>query len=393
MSRKTFERGYAGERRVAAELARLAPTFGLQVFHDVLVTSTYGRGGRLTAQLDHVVVDSQGVLIVESKTYDALIKGRDVDDRWTACYKGGRHHTFQNPLRQNEKHEGAVRQALEQARWRLPPDYVQSCVVFADANISNLELGSLARTKVTRLQDLERYLTERRDFAINKGLSEEQRVHLTQLVSQLDKSRDAEATARHAAYQQGRRSPKRSLAAGEHEPRPQAQAALPIVARLPRDGERPMQPPARAAVPVDVARPEVQVRRAYRRWTQQPQKRREPSPVLALVAAVPLLFLLTCTAVSLVGPLATMALNSALRAQRKPVSPLSMSPPGPPAPAGAPSALPRAPPWALPFSACRRPTRTSTAGWPTRTPPGSRSRGPAPRSHGSTSSPRGARRR
>ena len=35
--------------------------------------------------------------------------GRDVDTKWTACYRSRRKASFQNPLEQNRRHESAVR--------------------------------------------------------------------------------------------------------------------------------------------------------------------------------------------------------------------------------------------------------------------------------------------
>ena len=189
--------GDEGERLVAAELERIAAQYGLTVLNDLLLEVR-----PMTAQLDHLVIDRYGVLIIESKVRrGALIRGSDVQKKWTACYPGRTNASFQNPLAQNREHENLVRQVLKQAGNPLPPDFVKSAVVFAEADLSQLELDSLAQSRVVDLAGVEGLIKARHDFAVNGGdLSETDVATLAGLFRGLDRSSDPRTQAEHAAY-------------------------------------------------------------------------------------------------------------------------------------------------------------------------------------------------
>lgn len=191
--------GDMGERQVAAELERLAPKYGLTILNDVLL-----RSGKMTAQMDHVVVDRYGVLILESKVRNqAHIKGNHLEPKWTACYGHGRNKPFQNPIRQNDGHANAVFQALQRAGKQIDLDFVKGAVVMVGADISGLQLDSLAKAKVTTLQGLEGLIRLRHDFAVNAGISPEEVGLLAALIRRLDMSGDPEVMMQHRAYRQG----------------------------------------------------------------------------------------------------------------------------------------------------------------------------------------------
>lgn len=204
-SRMDFERaksiGDQGERAVAAELDRLASQYGAVVIHDVLLEV-----GPMTAQIDHIVVDRYGVLIVESKVRgDALIKGNDRERQWTACYRNGKTASFQNPLRQNEEHENALRQALERGGREIDPDYVKSAVVFMGADLTQLKLDSLSRARIVDVADVPELMKRRHEFALNPGAMDGPGIADTaQMILRLDCSADPAVLKRHADYRQGR---------------------------------------------------------------------------------------------------------------------------------------------------------------------------------------------
>lgn len=200
-----FERakqvGDEGERQVAEVLERIASQFGMQVLHNVLL-----KVGPETAQIDHIVVDRYGVLLVETKVRrGAMIRGRDVEHRWTACYPKVKPKVFQNPLQQNDQHAAVLRRILHAAGRPLDPDYVRSAIVFVGADISQLELDSLHRMRVMDLADLARYIQARHDFAINPGALDARAVAaLANMIRELDMSGDAEVERAHAARARGR---------------------------------------------------------------------------------------------------------------------------------------------------------------------------------------------
>jgi hypothetical protein len=106
--------GSEGEQRVSLVLHALAAANGWTVFDDVLLAQS-----RYTIQIDHMLVDASGVVLVETKTMHALIRGREADKRWTACYPKRRNERFQNPLMQNLSHESFLLRSLSDAGIKL----------------------------------------------------------------------------------------------------------------------------------------------------------------------------------------------------------------------------------------------------------------------------------
>ena len=78
-----------------------------------------------TTQIDHVIVSTFGIFVIETKNIKGWIFGSAQQATWTQqIYK---HKTrFQNPLRQNYKHTKALEGLLE-----LPADTLHSVIVFA----------------------------------------------------------------------------------------------------------------------------------------------------------------------------------------------------------------------------------------------------------------------
>lgn len=95
-------KGFIGELRV-----RLATDFWLDgkeyhPLHDVTLKTPDG-----TTQIDHILVSSYGIFVIETKNYKGWIFGDAGSKRWTqSLFK--KKFQFQNPLHQNYKHVKAV---------------------------------------------------------------------------------------------------------------------------------------------------------------------------------------------------------------------------------------------------------------------------------------------
>jgi len=192
--------GDAGEMKVAVALSKLQPLYGFAVLHDVLI-STHNVHP-VTAQLDHIVIDDFGIIILETKARThALIKGTSADSTWTACYPGTRkNHTFSSPLRQNESHVSLLYQLLKTAHPGIHLDRVRSLVVFVDADVSRLELDSVSASRVTTVEGLPVWFADRNTFAPAQPMSTSERVDLMRAIVQLDRSGDQAAEQAHADY-------------------------------------------------------------------------------------------------------------------------------------------------------------------------------------------------
>lgn len=194
-----------------------------------------------TTQVDHILIDRFGLLLVETKSYAALMRGTSDDRTWTACYKGGARRQMPNPLRQNEGHRDKLLRTLQQHGFRLDRTYTQSVVVFAQGDVSGLQLTSEDRARVLSAEEFEQHLATRQDFAPNAGdLSPEQLRTIAGLVLTLDRSTDEEVAARHALMVRGasKRSPRSPRRATRRPVPPPVHPGIPRKPVTQRRGER-----------------------------------------------------------------------------------------------------------------------------------------------------------
>lgn len=89
-------KGQVGEWMVGSLLKGLGP--GFEVLNDL----TFVVDGDST-QIDHVVISTRGVFLIETKNFSGRIFGKTTDSHWTQMV-GRTKRQFQNPLRQNHKH-------------------------------------------------------------------------------------------------------------------------------------------------------------------------------------------------------------------------------------------------------------------------------------------------
>ncbi|MDT8399826.1 MAG: nuclease-related domain-containing protein [Pseudomonadales bacterium] len=66
-----------------------------------------------TTQIDHILVSTRGVFVIETKSHSHWIFVNEKSKKWTQILPGGLKFGFQNPIRQNYKHLMAVRGLLD----------------------------------------------------------------------------------------------------------------------------------------------------------------------------------------------------------------------------------------------------------------------------------------
>lgn len=98
-------KGWFGEKSVAVVLSRL-PQEHYRVIHNVMLKTQRG-----TTQIDHVIVSTYGIFVLETKNYKGWITGSDQASQWTKNMYGKKYH-FQNPLKQNYGHVQALKDLL-----------------------------------------------------------------------------------------------------------------------------------------------------------------------------------------------------------------------------------------------------------------------------------------
>jgi len=102
-----------------------------------------------TTQIDHLLISTQGVFVIETKGLSNWIFGSEKQARWTQKTFSGK-YKFQNPLHQNYKHI----KELERYFDFLPENTFKSVIVFS----GNAEFKSKMPENVLYLRDLTAYL-------------------------------------------------------------------------------------------------------------------------------------------------------------------------------------------------------------------------------------------
>lgn len=78
-----------------------------------------------TTQVDHILISTKGIFVIETKSYSGWIFGDAKSPVWTQVIYRTK-NKFQNPIRQNYKHVKAIQHLLD----FLPEEQIHSIVVF-----------------------------------------------------------------------------------------------------------------------------------------------------------------------------------------------------------------------------------------------------------------------
>ncbi len=141
--------GRRGESKVSKKLARDLPR-DTYVLNDVMI-----RHGGKSAQIDHIVLTSQGLFLLETKNWNGRIVGDENDEQWMQIKQEGRKTVkVGNPVKQCARHLSVLRDYFSSAGIQWPD--IESCVVFASGG-SQLEVKS-ASCPLLHLPDISDYI-------------------------------------------------------------------------------------------------------------------------------------------------------------------------------------------------------------------------------------------
>lgn len=120
--------GKLGEKKVKKILSHLDPNHYI-VLNDLYVP----KGDQQTSQIDHLVISSCGIFIIETKNYKGWIFGSEDSQYWKqVIYK--KKSNIYNPIRQNAGHIQAIKNYLGNVMDEIP---IYSIIVFT--NKANLK--------------------------------------------------------------------------------------------------------------------------------------------------------------------------------------------------------------------------------------------------------------
>ncbi len=112
--------GWLGEKMVQFNFWLQLDEKVYQRCHNVIIPSANG-----TTQIDHILVSTYGIFVVETKNFNGWIFGNEHDAQWTQSFAGGNKFRFQNPLHQNYRHTKCLSEYLG-----LPHEVFRSVVFF-----------------------------------------------------------------------------------------------------------------------------------------------------------------------------------------------------------------------------------------------------------------------
>ncbi|PYG04531.1 MULTISPECIES: nuclease-related domain-containing protein [unclassified Thioalkalivibrio] len=151
-------KGWLGELWIRLVLAVGLDGKSGRVVHDLTLPTADG-----TTQIDHVLVSRFGIFVIETKNMRGWIFGSERQAQWTQkIYR--RSFRFQNPLRQNYRHERAVAEVLG-----VDPEKIHSVVVFVGGSTFKTPMPD----NVVRGLGLLSYIRSFREEAWSEGEVEE----------------------------------------------------------------------------------------------------------------------------------------------------------------------------------------------------------------------------
>ena len=125
------KRGEQGEQLMATILD------GDQSFHRLINNLVLLGDNQMSHQIDHILMRSNGIFVIETKNYYGTITGLEDDSYWKKTYpvKGKiKTETFHNPLKQNQSHIRMIKRVIGK-------DYPVYCfVVFIQNNADGIDL-------------------------------------------------------------------------------------------------------------------------------------------------------------------------------------------------------------------------------------------------------------
>lgn len=152
--------GREGERKVQHVLDSMKNNANIP-FHDLLLPTAGGH----TTQIDHLLISTRGIFVIETKSHYGIIQGNGQSRYWkqtAATYT----HDFYNPLMQNASHVRHLHNLLR----NFPTEWFISIVVFTDAE--SLKISTQGDGTALLLPDLSAELKSYPGIIDRRHLSE-----------------------------------------------------------------------------------------------------------------------------------------------------------------------------------------------------------------------------
>lgn len=151
----TRRKGAKGEREIA-RLLKASRCGKHYVVNDLL----FSCGKDLSCQIDHILINRNGIFVVETKNYAGEIYGSDSAREWTQVLAHGTvKNRLYNPVMQNETHIRRLKGVLKET------EIFRNVVVF----LQGADLKGVSSPSVCSAANLNQILTENIGFTLSKA--------------------------------------------------------------------------------------------------------------------------------------------------------------------------------------------------------------------------------
>lgn len=116
---KSKIKGYIGERLVSKKLNKLNKR-KYKIINNLLLKSPNG-----STQIDHIVISTHGLFVIETKNYKGVIKGNEYDENWNQILFKSK-EIFRNPIKQNNGHIKVIKDLIPELRYKK----IKSIILF-----------------------------------------------------------------------------------------------------------------------------------------------------------------------------------------------------------------------------------------------------------------------
>lgn len=122
-------KGMVGEYIIRFSLGKNIPG-EKYIINDLIIKGNNGK----TSQIDHIVINKNGIFVIETKNYSGIIYGDEAQINWTQSFNYGKvRNPIYNPVKQNATHIYRLR---EITGIQLP---IKSIIVFIQGNIEYIK--------------------------------------------------------------------------------------------------------------------------------------------------------------------------------------------------------------------------------------------------------------
>ncbi len=155
---KKHQRNVLAQPKVKGFLGEYNVRFHLR--HEKYILYNLVLGTDKKTQIDHILINSKGVFVIETKNYAGLIKGTETDFYWKQ-YIYGEEKEFYNPIKQNNYHIKKLKERLK----NIDVPY-HSIVAFS----KKAKLAVISKTKVIYINDLSETIQNTKSTYISDDL-------------------------------------------------------------------------------------------------------------------------------------------------------------------------------------------------------------------------------